>query len=189
MSPRIPSPPQAALPPVSDVHWWDRIAPSSMPWFLERFSLHDSALYDLSIGTMCQAFAEVGFDLHWNPSVPGGFESLWIRFDMPYRMISTQGGWNQNTLAGATSSVLSLEEREALRESGAFDRNAFQHSGTSHGFTFPPDDQTLTRSSFELVNWGKVEVLHAGPVRFAVTDAAGSVVDVASLNAEPRSAQ
>jgi hypothetical protein len=168
---------------------WANFAAMAMPWFLDRFTLHDSGLLGVELDWEGRALIHIQFDLHWNPAVPAGHTELWIRFDRPYRVTHTSGGWKQTSLEGASSTLLSQDQRSELRDGGTFERSAYQHSGTEFWFTFPPDDDSLTRTVFELVNWGKVELLHAAPVRFAVADGNTSITDLASLSVEARKSQ
>ena len=167
---------------------WKDISPASMQWFLERFTLHDSGLQRVTVdGWDSRTLVQVNFDLRWNPSIPRGYATLWISFDRPYRVTHTQGAWSQPTLEGAESAVLDEEQREALRAGGSFDPESYQHSGRDDGFLYPPDDDTLTRTLFQLMNWGKLELLHASQVRFAATDMRDTIVDLTTLTLKPRS--
>jgi hypothetical protein len=165
---------------------WKDFEPSTMAWFLEHFTLHDSGLELVATNPDGSTVVSIGFDLHWNPSVPEDHAALRIRFDLAYLVVHSTGGWIQSTIQGANSAQLDGEQREALRVQGRFNRDGYQHSGTEFGFTFPPDDQSLTRSEFDCVNWGKLEVMHAASVRFAVAkDGGGPFVDLTTLSPEP----
>jgi hypothetical protein len=166
---------------------WREIRPMSMPNFLKQFSLHDSWLKALTIDSQGKVILEVGFDLVWNPSVPPGHDTLWIRFDHSYRVRWMQGGWEQSTLTGAESAKVAAGDRAALLDDTDFDVRAYQGAGGPQTFTHPSFDESLTSTRFQLVNWAIAEVLHSEPVRCVVADASGDEIDLATFSDVPPS--
>jgi len=166
---------------------WGDFQPATMAWFLERLTLHDSGLEKVSMDALGSTEVRVGLDLHWNSTIPDEHSVLSIHFDQTYRVIRSTGGWIQSTLYGVSSTALDEQQRADIRAQGQFDRDAYHHSGTDNGFTYPPEDPTLTRTTFECVNWGSLELLHAAPVRFAIaTQDTGPFVDLTTLALTPR---
>jgi hypothetical protein len=164
---------------------WEGVVAASMPWFVERFTLHDSGLQSITTDWEGRTLLKIHFDLHWNPSVPDGHTTLWIRFDHPYRVVYTRGGWGQPTLEGVQSQALDNQQREVIRAGTSFDPRAYQLPGTEFGSVYPPDDDGLTSTMFSLMNWGTLALLHATPVRFAVASSETASIDLTSLNVRP----
>ena len=80
----------------------------TMAVFLERFTLHDSWIKDVVVWPCSgQVTLTIGFDLHWNNTVPGGFDTLLLHFDRVYSQRSMHGPWIQPTINDASSTVLS----------------------------------------------------------------------------------
>jgi len=158
---------------------WSKVEPLPMPVFLRRFSLHDSSLIGISLDAQHRLFVEVALDLHWNRSVPAGHDALLLRFELTYQVHWIEGSWLGTTLSDATSSQVDAEARAALLDDPQFDLRAYQ--GRSDSVSHPAEDESLTRTAFNLITWGCLEVLHGSDTRVVVADASGSVVDVSTL--------
>ena len=149
---------------------WAGTAPTSMSWFLARFTVHDSTLMGIFVTNDSRALLEIDFDPRWNPAIPRGHKALWIRFSHAYQVTYTQGGWGQPTVAGAESVALDNDGRESVRTSGDFGYKRYHTPGVNSGhYPYPWEDDGLTRTAFDLVNFGKIDVLHAAPVQFIVS--------------------
>lgn len=159
---------------------WGQFATMTMPVFLERFTLHDSWIKDVVVWPYGgQVTLTIGFDLHWNDSVPDGFDTLFLHFDRAYSQRFVLGAWAQQTISDASSQVLSEEERDELLRSAEFDLRAYQ--GARDKIPHPAYETTLTRTVFSLMNWGLVECLHGSSIRCIVANAGGSQVDLTNM--------
>lgn len=158
---------------------WVRVRPLAIPVFLERFSLHDSSLIGISLDSQRRLLVEVQFDLHWNCTVPAEHDTLLIRFERIYCLNWTEGSWQDTTLSDAVSTVLDSEARAALLENSEFDLRAYQ--GRNDFIPHPAYDETLTRTVFNVMNWGRLNILHGAEVRLAVTADGTTCVDVSEI--------
>src|SRR5262245_8710675 len=80
---------------------WNKVTPMTMAVFLKRFTLHDSWVKEVFAGTSGHVTLAIGFDLHWNDTVPQGYDTLLLHFDRTYSQRCVQGGWTQPTISGA----------------------------------------------------------------------------------------
>src|SRR5262245_20782600 len=96
---------------------WSEFAPMTMTVFLERFTLHDSWLKEVVVGSGGELTFAIGIDLHWNNTVPRGYDTRLLRFDRSYSQRYVQGSRIQPTISHARSEVLSAPERERLLQS------------------------------------------------------------------------
>lgn len=150
-------------------------APASlwdMPSFLEQYTLHDSQLQEVRLIPGAGLLVLIDWDLHWNAIIPQPYNTLVIQFKVPYVTNWHQGAWHQSTLEGATSIKVSNEEREKMLNESAIDLRALQQ-GTDEIQPYMLDD-TLTRTVFEGMNWGALEVLHNQQVCFTCFDNSGN---------------
>lgn len=158
---------------------WSKVEPLPMPVFLRRFSLHDSGLAGIALDAQHRLFVDIVFDLHWNRSVPAGHDALLMRFGRTYQVNWHEGSWPETTLSDAISSQFDDAARAALLDDPQFDLRAYQ--GRSDLVSHPADDESLTRTVFNVMNWGRLEVLHGADTRLVVFDAADSWIDVSTL--------
>ena len=113
----------------------------------------------------------IDWDMCWNKRVPPQFRNLVIGLPRVYSVQWSQGGWNQSTLSGATSERVSAEERRRMLEDGSVELRAYQNAKDD----LPPpfEDEGLTRTTFECMNWSRLTVLHGADVRFLCLDDEG----------------
>lgn len=164
-------------PTLRDEHASASVSSWDMPAFLEAYALHDSHLVSVEIQPQLGILVSISWDLHWNRAVPPEHAALFIRFASPYSMRWSQGAWNQSTLSGARSALVSTAEREAMLDSGEFDLRAYQ--GKRSDIEPPMLDATLTRTIFELMNWATLTIVHGERVQFACLNTNGAVWSVA----------
>lgn len=142
-----------------------------LPSFLAKYTLHDSSLAEVRFEQSDGMLVLIDWDMHWNPRVPPEYSNLVIGIPMIYSIAWAQGGWNQNTLSGATSARVSQEERNQMLDDGSVELRAYQ-LGTG-GIPAPFEDEGLTRTTFESMNWSQLTVLHGAEVRFLCLDKDG----------------
>ena len=152
-----------------------------MPEFLAAYALHDSDLTEIRFRPDDGLVVHVGLDLVWNARVPRGYGRVRIWFPTTYWFGWVEGGWYQSTLASAESQLVSEADRAALLTDGRFSLDA--HQGGEDQIPHPAFDLTLTRTKFELMNWGRFEILHAKEVRISCSDGAGGEFSVNSIGA------
>ena len=144
-----------------------------MPSFLKHYTLHDSGLIEVRITSYhTGVIALVNWDLHWNSSVPQGYDTLAIQFKVPYSVNWNQGTWYYSTLDGATSCLVTEEEKEKMLYADSIDLKEF---GRSEDEIQPSVlDDTLTRTTFHVMNLSSAEVIHNEQVCFACFDSSGN---------------
>jgi hypothetical protein len=150
--------------PIEAVAW-------DLPSFLAAYTLHDSALAEVRLEQSDGLLVLIQWDMHWNKRVASQYQNLVIGIPMVYSVQWSQGGWNQNTLSGAASERVSAEERRQMLEDGSVELRAYQNARDE----VPPpfEDEGLTRTTFESMNWSRLTVLHGGDVRFLCLDDEG----------------
>ena len=144
----------------------------TMPAFLENYTLHDSALYEIRARSSAELLIFIDWDLHWNKTISSAYNLLVIRFATTYWTQWRTGAWEQPTLDGATSEVISQTEREQMLNDKRFDLRAYQNERDD--IQAPMMDAGLTRTIFNFVNWGECEILHSAKVNFACFDENGN---------------
>ena len=147
----------------------------TMPAFLETYTLHDSALYEIRARSSAELLVFIDWDLHWNKTISTAYDLLVIRFAANY-WTRRAGAWEQPTLDGATSEVVSQIEREQMLNDERFDLRAFQNERDD--IQAPMMDASLTRTIFNFMNWGKCELLHSAEVSFACFDKTGNLGEI-----------
>jgi len=142
-----------------------------LPSFFAAYTLHDSALVEVRLEQSDGLLVLIDWDMHWNKLVLPEYGNLVIGIPMIYAVQWWQGGWNQNTLSGATSERVSAEERRRMLEDGSVELRAYQNAKDE----LPPpfDDEGLTRTTFKSMNWSQLTVLHGGEVRLLCLDDEG----------------
>lgn len=150
--------------PIEAVAW-------DLPSFLAAYTLHDSALAEVRLEQSSGLLVLIDWDVVWNKRVPLQYQNLVIGIPTVYSVHWSQGGWNQNTLSGATSERVSAEERRRMLEDGSVDLRAYQDA--KDGLAPPFDDEGLTRTTFESMNWSRLTVLHGSDVRLLCLDSEG----------------
>jgi hypothetical protein len=143
-----------------------------LPGFLAEYTLHDSGLAEVRYAPWDGMLVLIDWDLHWNRRVGRGCHNLVIAIRRVYSAKWREGGWHQSTLSGATSSRVPEDERCRMLEDGSLELRAYQNARDE----IPPpfEDAGLTRTTFEMMNWGLLSVLHGNEVRFACLDDGGN---------------
>lgn len=150
--------------PIEAVAW-------DLPSFLAMYTLHDSGLGEVRFEQSDGLLVLIDWDMHWNKRVLPQYQNLVIGIPMIYAVHWTQGGWNQNTLSDATSERMSAEERGRMLEEGSVELRAYQN--VKDELAPPFDDEGLTRTTFESMNWSRLTVLHGADVRLLCLDDEG----------------
>jgi hypothetical protein len=153
-----------AAEPIEAVAW-------NLPSFLARYTLHDSDLAEVRLEQGGGLLVLIEWDMFWNKRVLPEFRNLVIGIPTIYAVQWSQGGWNQGTLSDATSERVSAEERARMLEDGSVDLRAYQ--GATDEFKPPFEDEGLTRTTFESMNWSRLTVLHGGTVHLLCLDDEG----------------
>jgi hypothetical protein len=146
------------------------------PSFLETYTLHDSSLLEFRVRPSADVLVFIDWDLHWNAKIPSEFNLLVVRFVRVYWAKWLEGAWQQTTLGGATSKIVSEAEREQMLNDKRFDLRAYQNERDD--IQAPMMDATLTRTVFDFVNWGECEILHSAEVGFACFDESGNLGEI-----------
>jgi hypothetical protein len=154
----------ATVEPIEAVAW-------DLPSFLSAYTLHDSGLAGVRLEPTGGLIVSIEWDVFWNKRVGPRYQNLVIGIPTVYSLRWSRGGWNQNTLNGATSPRVSAEERRGMLEDGSVDLRAYQGAADELAPSF--EDEGLTRTVFELMNWSRLTVLHAGDVRLLCLDDQG----------------
>jgi hypothetical protein len=92
------------------------------------YTLHDSGLAEVRLGQSDGLLILIDWDIHWNKPVLPQYRNLVIGVPMIYSVQWSQGGWNQNTLSGATSERVSAEERRRMLEDESVNLRAYQEA-------------------------------------------------------------
>lgn len=142
-----------------------------MPPFLAAYTLHDSALAEVRLEQSDGLLVLINWDMHWNKRLLPEYRNLVIGIPLVYSVQWTQGGWNQDTLSGATSEPVSEEERRRMLENGSVDLGAYQ--GARDAIPPPFEDEGLTRTTFESMNWSRLTVLHGSNIKLLCLNDAG----------------
>ena len=142
-----------------------------LPSFLAVYTLHDSGLAEVRLEQSNGLLVLIEWDMFWNKRVLPQYRNLVIGFPIVYSVQWSQGGWNQNTLSGATSQPVSAEERRRMLEDGSVELRAYK--GARDELTPPFEDERLTRTTFESMNWSRLTILHGGDVRLLCLDDEG----------------
>jgi hypothetical protein len=147
--------------PVESTAW-------DMPSFLAAYTLHDSSLAEVRLTRSDGLLIFIDWDMHWNRKVRQEYNNLIIGIPMVYSVAWSQGGWSQSTLGGATSERVAESERNAMLENGTIELRAFQGAKDE----IPPafEDEGLTRTTFDRMNWSRMTILHGGEARFLCLD-------------------
>lgn len=156
---------------------WSDLAEWDMSSFLDRYTLHESELVSVMIEPTGSVVVTCQLDLVWNKSVREGFDTLLLALERTYSVSYRCGPWLQSTLEGATSKQFTESERVVLLESKEFDIRACQ--GRSSDIEHPTYDQTLTRTTFQSINWAELSLLHGAAIRCRCFNEAGESVDLA----------
>ena len=143
----------------------------NMPSFLNAYTLHDSSLLEFRIKPSDSLIVFINWDLHWNKNISPEFDLLVIRFAKVYWMKWLEGAWQQPTLDGAESKIISESEREQMLDDSRFDLQAYQNQNNDA----PMMDENLTHTVLSSMNWGKCEILHGQEVSFGCFDELGKV--------------
>jgi len=141
----------------------DEVVLWDMPSFLAAYTLHDSHLTEVRFEQTQGMLVLIDWDLHWNKAVLPEYQNLLIGIPMLYSVHWNQGSWHQSTLDGATSDLVPEVERRRMLDDGSVDLRAYQ--GVNDEIPPPFEDETLTRTTFELMNWRRLSVLHGQEVR------------------------
>lgn len=154
----------AATEPAGSVAW-------DLPSFLAAYTLHDSGLAEVRLDPPGGLLVLIDWDMVWNKRVPPQYRNLVIGIPTIYSVTWAQGGWHQNTLSDATSERVSPAERSRMLEDGSVDLRPFQ--GARDDVPPPFEDEGLTRTTFESMNWSRLTVLHGSSVRLLCLNDAG----------------
>jgi hypothetical protein len=146
----------SAVEPPEAVAW-------DLPSFLAAYTLHDSGLAEVRLEQSDGLLVLINWDMHWNKRVLPEYRNLVIGIPLVYSVQWAQGGWNQDTLSGAVSERVSQEECGRMLENGSVDLSAYQ--GARDDIPPPFEDEGLTRTTFQSMNWSRLTVLHGGNVR------------------------
>lgn len=147
-----------------------------MPAFLQAYTLHDSSLYEVRTRSSAELLVFINWDLHWNKTISPAYDLLIIRFAANYWMQWRAGAWEQPTLDGATSEMVSQIEREQMLNDKRFDLRAYQNERINA--QAPMMDESLTRTVFNFMNWGECEILHSAEVSFTCFDKSGNAGEI-----------
>lgn len=150
------------------LHTSPNTAAWDLPAFLATYSLHDSGLMETVVDQWHGLLALIQWDMHWNRRVESQYQNLVIYIPTIYSVDWVQGSWKQSTLCGAESVRVSQEEREQMLANGSVDIRAYQHAKDE---ILPPfNDEGLTRTIFQSVNWSRLTVLHGNDIKLLCMD-------------------
>ena len=154
----------------------EKSAIQEMPSFLEQYDLHDSDLLEIRVRPSADLLIFINWDLHWNKAISPKYDLLVIRFKLVYWAKWLEGAWQQNTLVGAKSKIVTEVEREQMLDDKRFDLRAYQNQRSD--IEAPMMDTSLTRTVFDVMNWGEFEMLHGEEVSFACFDEFGNLGEI-----------
>lgn len=135
------------------------------PSFHSHYTLHDSVLAEVRLAPGDGMLVLIHWDLIWNARIPREFAQLVIGIPRVYAVEWAAGAWVQGTLSGAASTPVSETERLQMLESGSVDLRAYH--GARDDVPPPFEDPGLTRTTFEVIDWSHLTVLHGSEIRFA----------------------
>lgn len=150
----------------SSAQWWDMVS------FLYSHTLHDSYLDGIFQGSDLATTVLIQWDLYWNQTIPPEHRFLAIRFQRTYFCHWVSGSLTLNCLTGATSELLSEDQKILLLEDSQFDLRNYQ--GRDDQVPHPAYEQDLVRTHFDAFNCD-VEILHSKAVAFSVADEVGDI--------------
>ena len=157
---------------------WSLGVASTMPRFLDEYTLHDSNWIGLWSEPGFESVALIAWDSHWSGGrvvTPNDRPFLLIQFERLWRAhVSFPDGHGVSVIGGADSHIVGSEEKLSLIAALRGDQ---ERRGTIKYL----EEETLFHTDVAAILGGDVELWHGGATRFLCLDGSGQALPIPHL--------